>query len=508
MRLHSSRLTPSLRAASAPQTSGAAILALILAFLAAPSAACVSQLAPVAPTAAMPLTQMPAEMEVEPSTVQLIVPLDFNELNRLLNESLPQEFAALQNISMGSGLTASFRLARAGNLTLLATQGRMQVILPLALNIEATWSTRVFGYPVGHTERASVQFVLAVDTRLSANESWQATSESTVDFQIAQSDVGIGPVRFDVRRLLDNQLRPYITALRDVIDQQLGESIDLRGRMQRLWPRMLQPIAVMDDPALYMQLEPVEVQWVRPRMEAGRFTFGLGVAARVRTYMGAPPEPRVAPPLPALREVETMGNGFHLFVPLQIPFVQLAAEARARLAGTERLLDSGATVRIETVDVRGAADGRVHIRCGIVARKGILHSAQGTLHMVGVPRYNPQTRVLRFEEVDYDLDTRNVLLRMASWAMHDDFLAGVQAALEFEVGENIDEAVVLINESARDLVVSDQLTLHVQVDSVGIGPILVSDDAIVIVGLAEGTVGADVSLFGRALPTQPSDTRQ
>lgn len=482
----------------APYT-GPLVMALALALLWAPLSACVSQLYPVPPTAASALTQMPADIEVPTSTIQLVVPLDFNELNRLLNESLPVEVAALRNIPITSGVTGSFRLARAGNSTLLAVQGRLQVIVPLTLDVEGTVATQVMGFPMGHTERASTSFAIRVDTRISADESWQATSESTVDYQIANANVGVGPLRFDVRRLLDNQLRPYVTALRDAIDARLGTAIDLRGRMERLWPRVLQPIQVMDDPALYVQLEPVEVQWVRPRLEPGRFTFGLGVAARVRTYMGSPPALADLPGLPALREVEAMNNAFHLQVPIQIPFSELTARAQGELVGTEKLLDSGATIRITSMELRGASDGRVHILCGINARKGILRSAEGVLHMIGVPRYDATTRVLRFEEVAYDLDTRNVLLRMANWAMHDDFLAGVQAALEFDVGATLDGALVAVNESARDVVVSDQLVLHVALERVGIGPILVSDQAIVIVGLADGTVAADVSLFGRPL---------
>jgi hypothetical protein len=493
--------------ARAPYT-GSLVVLLALALVWAPLSACVSQIYPVPPTAASALTQMPADIEVPASTVQLVVPLDFNELNRLLNESLPTEIAALRNITIASGVTGSFRLARAGNSILLANQGRLQVILPITLDIEATVATQVMGFPIGHTERASTSFAIRIDTRISADEAWQATSESTIDYQITNANVGIGPARFDVRRLLDGQLRPYITALRDVIDDRLGAAIDLRGRMERLWPRVLQPIQVMDDPALYVQLEPVEVQWVRPRLEPGRFTFGLGVSARVRSYLGAPPTLPEIPPLPALREVEVMSNSFHLQVPIQVPFSELTARAQADLVGSERLLDSGATIRIDSVELRGASDGRVHILCGINARKGMLRSAQGVLHMIGVPRYDPATRMLRFEEVAYDLDTRNVLLRMANWAMHDDFLAGVQAALEFDIGSTLDTALAAVNESARDIEVSEQLTLHVQLARVDIGPILVSDQAIVIVGMADGTVAADVSLFGRALDAVPADSRR
>ncbi|MCA9534813.1 MAG: DUF4403 family protein [Myxococcales bacterium] len=497
--------TPPSRRAPRAHDTRSAVLALTLALLWAPLSACVSQLYPVPPAAAAPLTQMPADIPVEASTVQLVVPVDFQELNRLMNESLPTEIAALRNITIASGLTGSFRLARTGNAVLLATQGRLQIILPFTLDIEATYATRVLGFPVGHTERASTSFAIRIDTRLAANDAWEATSESTVDYQIANAEMGIGPARFDVRRLLDGQLRPYVNSLRDIIDQRLGSALDLRGRMERLWPRVLQPIQVMEDPSLYIQLEPVEVQWVRPRMDSGAFMFGLGIAARVRSYMGAPPELPVVPPLPALREVPAMANAFHLNVPMQVPFSELTAHAQAELVGTERLLDSGATIRINSVDLRGATDGRIHILCGITAHKGILRSAEGTLHMIGVPRYDPATRILRFEDVAYDLDTRNVLLRMASWAMHDDFLAGVQAALEFDIGESLDGTMASVNENAANLEVSEQLTLHVALTRVDIGPVLVSDQSIVIVGLADGTVSADVSLFGRRLDVVPAN---
>ena len=252
--------------------------------------ACVSHLQPTAPSAAAPLTQLPADIEVPPSTVQLVVPLDFDELNRLLDEALPQDVAGLRNIRVASGVLGSFSLQRAGQATLLANEGRLQIILPLHLDVEATWSTTVFGQSFGHTEHASTDFVIAVDTRLSADEEWNATTESTLDYRIASTDIGIGPIRLDLRELLDAQLRPHLGALRERVDQELGEALDLRGRMERLWPRVVEPMRVLEDPALFIRLVPSQVQWVRPRMVDGRFTFGLGVTTQVRSYMGAAPD--------------------------------------------------------------------------------------------------------------------------------------------------------------------------------------------------------------------------
>ena len=470
--------------------------------LASAQIACVRELTPTTPPPAPALTQLPETLDVPMSTVQLLVPVAFEDLNRIIDESIPSEVASLSNIRIANGVTGSFSLSRAGSTTLLANNGRLQIIMPLRLDISGTWSTTVFGQTIGHTERASTSFVVAVDSRIAANESWEATTQSEVDFQIAETDVGIGPLRFDVRELLSDELRPYLEVLRDAIDTEMSEALDLRGRMERIWPNVLAPIEVSDDPALFIQLEPEEVQWVRPTMVDGQFTFGLGVSARVRSYLGASPTVSDTPPLPRLREVEAMSNGFHVAVPLQVSYETLTAQARAELVGSERTLESGATVRIDGVDIRGSTDARVHIACEITARKGILKSAHGTLHMMGVPRYDAETRVVRFEEVSYDLDTRNVLLRAANWAMHDDFLSGVQDALVFEVGDVLDEALRDLNESAREIVVSDQLTLHVSVAQLGIGPIFVSDRSIVVVGVADGTVAADVRLF-----TPPSPER-
>ena len=76
--------TPPSRRAPRAHDTRSAVLALTLALLWAPLSACVSQLYPVPPAAAAPLTQMPADIPVEASTVQLVVPVDFQELNRSL----------------------------------------------------------------------------------------------------------------------------------------------------------------------------------------------------------------------------------------------------------------------------------------------------------------------------------------------------------------------------------------------------------------------------------------
>lgn len=464
----------------------------------AASMGCVSTLAPTAPQAATPLHEITQELDIgefESSYVALVVPVDFNQLNTLINENVPRDFATLNNIQFGNGLSASVTLGRNADVQLLALEGRLQVIVPLRLDIAATWSTRIFGRTVGHTENITVAAAVRIDTQLNTDNEWNATSESNVDFTIGTANVGIGPARVNLRELLDAQLRPYVGQISELVDQTIGESLNLRGRMEQLWPRLLRPIQLSEDPSLWIRLEPQEVQWVRPQLTGSAFTFGIGVRTRVRSYLGNPPSVPVIPPLPALTEVPTLANEFHLYVPIQLPFEELTRVARARLVGTDRLLESGATIHIESIDIRGGTDGRIHIALGITARKGILHSAHGTLHMLGTPTYDPTTRIVSCENVEYALDTRNVLLRTASYAMHDDFLAGVQDALTFEAGESIDSAIASANAGAAEIEISEMLTLAVSVDRVDIGSILISDTAMVIIGEAHGTVDADVSLF-------------
>lgn len=45
----------------------------------------------------------------------------------------------------------------------------------------------------------------------------------------------------------------------------------------------------------------------------------------------------------------------------------------------------------------------------------VLGSINGTLYLNGFPQYNPKTKEIYFDKLDYVLDTKSKLMRTANW---------------------------------------------------------------------------------------------
>ena len=66
-------------------------------------------------------------------------------------------------------------------------------------------------------------------------------------------------------------------------------------------------------------------------------------------------------------------------------------------------------------------------------------SINGSVYFKGIPTYNPVTKSIYLENFDYDLDTRNLLLRTANWMFQGVFAKNMQQALTFNIAGQVDE---------------------------------------------------------------------
>jgi len=66
-------------------------------------------------------------------------------------------------------------------------------------------------------------------------------------------------------------------------------------------------------------------------------------------------------------------------------------------------------------------------------------SINGTIYLSGIPNYNPITKEIYFDQMDYVLDTRGLLTRTANWLLQGVILKKIQENCRYSIKENLDE---------------------------------------------------------------------
>jgi hypothetical protein len=63
----------------------------------------------------------------------------------------------------------------------------------------------------------------------------------------------------------------------------------------------------------------------------------------------------------------------------------------------------------------------------------------------GIPNYNQITKEVYFDEMDYVLNTKNILMKSANWLMQDTILKKIQESCCYSIKSNLEEGKKSMN---------------------------------------------------------------
>ena len=69
----------------------------------------------------------------------------------------------------------------------------------------------------------------------------------------------------------------------------------------------------------------------------------------------------------------------------------------------------------------------------------VLGSINGTIYLSGIPNYNPITKEIYFDQMEYILNTKSILMKSANWLLHGTILKSIQANCRYSIKGNLDE---------------------------------------------------------------------
>lgn len=132
-------------------------------------------------------------------------------------------------------------------------------------------------------------------------------------------------------------------------------------------------------------------------------------------------------------------EGFSVYTDIRMHYDTLAKQIMAFLGGQK--FESGK----QYIVVRGLRLFAVESRMGVeVDFEG---SKKGTLFLTGLPVYDSISQHIRVEDLQFDLKTRNVLLKSAKWLLSDKIRKEMQKAMDIDIKPQLLEAKKMMNEA-------------------------------------------------------------
>ncbi|MFZ4401889.1 MAG: DUF4403 family protein [Bacteroidales bacterium] len=344
--------------------------------------------------------------------------------------------------------------------------------IPLKLWIKAGFKKEILGVKISDYREINAEIALKFKTTLYINKDWTITTFTTSDgFEwLSTPAIKIGPIDVPIKFIANSILKKNQALLSSEIDKSIKQKFSLRKYIQDIWTTMQKPIKINNEYNLWLKLNPQEISSMPIVNQNGKLKISMGVKSLVESYMGD--EPKVIPNagLPDFKMVKTMDNNFTINLLADISYKSADTLAKQFLKGKTFTQDKKS---VTVVDIKVYGNNNK-----MVIGATLAGSLNGVIYFTGKPIYDSANSTVKITDIDFELETRNALLKTANWLLHNKFVKMIEPSLVFPLGNQLAQSKALIQKELTNNYISKNILLNGQLKDLNIENIFLTPESI------------------------------
>ncbi|HEY0511378.1 MAG TPA: DUF4403 family protein [Thermoanaerobaculia bacterium] len=303
---------------------------------------------------------------------------------------------------------------------------------------------RLAGVPVQETVEISGR-VLGTAS-LSITPDWRPDPRPTARVELDRADLNVLNVfSVSVRSFLEGQLNPILDRELQQAARRLLADLALRRQAEEAWRSLHVARRAAAGENLWVRFQPLEISLARVTGKDGALHTGIGIAGQISLVLGAAVASPAVALLPPLRIDAERAGGFAVEVPVAASPGELSRWVDRELRGKRFRIGRGRELEITGAGLGVDGDKLV---LAVDFQTG---GRDGRLVLRGHPAVDPGTRVLRLADLEYDLASGGLFLRMADRLHRAELLAKLQKSAHLDLAPLLAQAERQTARAVRDL---------------------------------------------------------
>lgn len=417
-------------------------------------------------TAEKPVTEaFRAALNKETSTLNIPIEMTTDELAKVLNRSINKEL--YKGSTKSKGLSAD--IMKNGPIVISAADNFLYITVPVTMTLSySMFETK----PIPLKLKFRISANVTPDWRIRTDIFYMGVSD------LLAEDIGVGPLSFKPRTIVEGITQPVQKILSDLITHKTNELLPLKTEITKVWNSSQKPILLDRNYKTWLVLTPREVMLFPLHAQSNRVKLSVGIHTIAEVVIG--PEPVAMPlrPLPNLKLVSTFDKTFRIALNTDIFYKDLRIVA-APLLLNKQFDSDGKSVLIKDFDLYGNGDK-------LVVKLVTQGSLDGVIYLTAKPVFNTETKVFSVEDVDFDMQTQNLLLASADWLLHGVFRSIIQDKLNMNLTQQLEQSRQVAAKALTRLQLMEKLFLKCDIRNLKFKDVVVQQDKISIQVYTEG----------------------
>ncbi len=372
----------------------------------------------------------------EPSYISIPVGLSYQTIRDAVTKNLGTTLYVDDSFTDNGEDNIKIKVVQTGDLRINGYQDLLKISLP----VHVFFTGRYVACDICPEIVKSTDFTMEADfvSKIGLSPSWVLNTQTeSKGFSIKKDPyMSLGPMNINIRAVVESVLKKQLGELTKMMDKTIKEQVELKKYAAQAWKELQNPILADSAYKAWLYFAPKEFILSPLRADKDRITIKGALLTDINTKLGEKPAVRETP-LPGLTLREDIPSGFKIDLLTEIDFDEATRQARLAFKDSTFTVTSKKQVTINDIEVFGRGND-VYIK---VRMSGALRAV---IYLKGRPAFDQAKQEIYFQNLDYELNTQQALVKTASWLLKSTLKKKMDAAFRYNVKQDLEGAAAAI----------------------------------------------------------------
>lgn len=311
-------------------------------------------------------------------------------------------------------------------------KGRLQSVIPIKVTANVKYGTSALGLDLYDTREVNMDAVITFSSKIGLSN-WKMTTNTTIEsLEWKESPtVTIAGKRVAITYLINPAIKLFKTKIESELDKSITKVADFKPQVLAALEKLNTPYLTSEQYETWFTLNPVELYVTDAVLSKKQITMNMGLKCTMETRVGEQPKKTFKKENVVLKAVTTMPDKIDVVVAAVSTYESASKVITKNFQGQE-FGDGKRKVTVQKVDL-WSKDGKMIIALDMTG------SINGTIYLTGYPNYNSVTKEIYFDQMDYVLNTKSVLMKTANWLAEGYILKKIQESCRYSIKQNLED---------------------------------------------------------------------
>ncbi|RTY83085.1 DUF4403 family protein [Flavobacterium sp. ZB4P23] len=309
---------------------------------------------------------------------------------------------------------------------------KIKTILPLKAVVKYRIGTKKMGIELYDTREFNLNGVITLVSEISLTN-WKlntTTQLQSLDWNESPTMRVFGK-NVPVTYLINPAIQLFKSKIENKIDAAIAKSMDFKPNVLTALEKICIPFQMSTTYNSWLRIVPIEIYSTNAQLKKDTFVLQMGMKCNMETIIGQEPDSKFDGSKIILKPVTKIPEAITANI-IAVSTYQEASKIMTRNFAGQEFSSGPKKVKVQNVAIW-------HKTGKMIIALEITGSVNGTLYLSGLPKYNEQTKEIYFDQLTYALDTKNKLMRTASWLAQGFVLRKMEQSCRYSLIPNLEE---------------------------------------------------------------------